>query len=64
MLHDLTMAAQYADRVAILEDGALAAIGPIDRVFEPEVLSRIFSMPILPLQAGATTAFVSPGESH
>ncbi|MBN9091177.1 MAG: heme ABC transporter ATP-binding protein [Reyranella sp.] len=62
VLHDLTMAARYADRVAILESGELAAIGPVDRVLEPEILSRIFATPILRLQAGATTAFVSPGE--
>jgi iron complex transport system ATP-binding protein len=60
VLHDLTMAAQYADRVAILDGGALAAVGPVDDVLEPETLSRIFATPIVRLQAGATTAYVSP----
>ncbi len=63
VLHDLTMAAQYADRVAILDNGALAAVGPVERVLQPETLSRIFATPILRLQAGAVTAFVSPGLS-
>ncbi|HYD06953.1 MAG TPA: heme ABC transporter ATP-binding protein [Reyranella sp.] len=63
VLHDLTMAALYADRVAILENGALAAVGPVDSVLEPATLSRIFATPIVRLQAGGTTAFVSPGES-
>ena len=40
-------------------DGHLAAIGPVDAVLEPEILSRIFATPIL-LQAGATTAYISP----
>jgi iron complex transport system ATP-binding protein len=63
VLHDLTMAARYADRVAILENGRLAALGPVDSVLEPTALSRIFATPILRLQAGAATAFVSPGEA-
>jgi iron complex transport system ATP-binding protein len=64
VLHDLTMAAQYADRVAILENGGMAALGPVDRVLEPETLSRIFATPILRLQAGPTMAFVSPGDAQ
>jgi ABC-type hemin transport system ATPase subunit len=57
-------AAQYADRVAILENGRLAAIGPVDRVLEPEILSWTFATPILRPQAAGMTAFVSPAESH
>jgi iron complex transport system ATP-binding protein len=64
VLHDLTMAAQYADRVAILDNGELAAVGPVTSVLEPAILSRIFATPILKLHAGPMTAFVSPGESH
>src|SRR5262249_4446705 len=60
VLHDLTMAAQYADRVAILDKGSLAALGRVEQVLEPEILSRIFATPILRLQAGATTAYISP----
>jgi len=63
VLHDLTLAARYADRVAILENGCLAALGPVGSVLEPTTLSRIFATPILRLQAGAMTAFVSPGEA-
>jgi hypothetical protein len=33
-------------------------------VLEPEILSRTFATPILRLQAGGMTAFVSPAESH
>jgi iron complex transport system ATP-binding protein len=60
VLHDLTMAAQYADRIAILDKGSLAALGPVDQVLEPEILSRIFATRILRLRAGATTAYISP----
>jgi iron complex transport system ATP-binding protein len=64
VLHDLTMAAQYADRVAILDGGDLAALGPVESVLEPDILSRIFATPILKLDAGPMVAFVSPGKSH
>jgi iron complex transport system ATP-binding protein len=63
VLHDLTMAARYADRVAILEDGQLTALGPTETTLDPVRLSKVFATQILKLQAGATTAFVSPGET-
>ena len=63
VLHDLTMAAQYADRVAIMEGGRLTAIGPSAATLDPSLLSQVFATPILRLQAGATLAFVSPGET-
>jgi iron complex transport system ATP-binding protein len=63
VLHDLTMAARYADRVAIMEAGSLTALGPAVTTLDPALLSRVFATPILRLQAGATTAFISPGET-
>ncbi|CAN5704894.1 heme ABC transporter ATP-binding protein [soil metagenome] len=63
VLHDLTMAARYADRVAILEAGRMTALGPTETTLDPTLLSQIFGTPILRLQAGATMAFVSPGET-
>jgi iron complex transport system ATP-binding protein len=61
VLHDLTMAAGYADRVAIMEAGRLTALGPTETTLDPVLLSQVFATPILRLQAGATMAFVSPG---
>lgn len=63
VLHDLTMAALYADRVAILEAGRMTALGPVETTLDPTLLSQVFATPILRLQAGATMAFISPGES-
>lgn len=63
VLHDLTMAARYADRVAILEAGRMTALGPTETALDPAHLSQVFGTPILRLQAGATLAFVSPGET-
>ncbi len=62
VLHDLTMAARYADRVAILENGRLSALGPTEATLEPARLSQVFATPIVKLQEGTTTAFVSPGD--
>ena len=63
VLHDLTMAAHYADRVAIMEGGRLTALGPAATTLDPALLSQVFATPILRLQAGATMAFISPGET-
>ncbi len=63
VLHDLTMAARYAHRVAIMEKGRVTALGPTEETLDPALLSRVFATPILRLQAGTTVAFVSPGET-
>jgi len=61
VLHDLNMAARYADRVAILENGRLTALGPTQPTLDPERLSAVFATPIVRLEAGGATAFLSPG---
>ncbi|MBS0521402.1 MAG: heme ABC transporter ATP-binding protein, partial [Proteobacteria bacterium] len=63
VLHDLGMAARYADRVGILREGRLVALGPTRSTLEPALLSRVFATPILRVEAMGVTAFVSPGES-
>ena len=63
VLHDLNMAARYADRVAILENGRLTALGPVKTTLDPVFLSRVFATPILRLEAAGMTAFVSYPES-
>ena len=61
VLHDLSMAARYADRVGIVEKGRLTAFGPADETLEPERLSAVFATPIVRMQAGNHTAFLSSG---
>jgi iron complex transport system ATP-binding protein len=46
VLHDLGLAAAYADRVALLEDGRLAAVGTPREVFDPALLTRVYRHPI------------------
>lgn len=43
-LHDLSLAAQYADRVIVLEAGRLVADAPPIRALSPQVLLRVFGL--------------------
>jgi iron complex transport system ATP-binding protein len=46
-LHDLNLAAQYADRVALLSNGAVAAIGTPEEVLTEENLSPAYGLRIV-----------------
>ncbi len=43
VLHDLNLAAEYCDRIALLERGHLAALGPTAEVFTYQNLTRLFA---------------------
>ncbi len=61
VLHDLNMAARYADRVAIIEGGRLTGLGPTRQALDPDRLSAMFSTPIVRLEVAGTAVFLSPG---
>jgi iron complex transport system ATP-binding protein len=61
VLHDLNMAARYADRVAIMEQGRVTALGPTDATLDPMRLSMVFATPITRVVADGTSAFLSLG---
>lgn len=42
VLHDLTLAAAYCDRTALLDQGGLAAIGEPAEVFDADVLTQVY----------------------
>ncbi|GLF93973.1 heme ABC transporter ATP-binding protein [Streptomyces yaizuensis] len=46
VLHDLGLAAAYADRVAVLHEGRIAADGEPAGVFRDELLSRVYRQPV------------------
>lgn len=47
VLHDLNLAARYADRIGLLADGRLVAIGTPAEVIEPSLIERVFAAPVL-----------------
>ncbi len=46
ILHDLNLAALYADRIAVLHQGRLIAVGPPSQVLNSELIQRIFDYPV------------------
>ena len=46
VVHDLNVAAAHADRIALLGDGKLLAFDVPERVFEEELLTRAYGVPI------------------
>jgi iron complex transport system ATP-binding protein len=44
VLHDLTLAARYADRVAVLQRGRVAACGEPQAVLTPDLVARVFGV--------------------
>jgi iron complex transport system ATP-binding protein len=46
VLHDLTLAAAYADRVAVVCAGNLHAVGAPDRVLTGDLLSEVYGHPV------------------
>lgn len=46
VVHDLTLAAAYADRILVLADGLLRAAGPPAEVLRPDLLGEVFHHPV------------------
>ena len=46
VLHDLNLAAAYADRIALLRDGSIAACDAPDRVLTAEIISDVYRSPV------------------
>lgn len=64
VLHDLASAAAYADRVAVLDNGRLAATGRPRDVLTEELLSRVYRYPVEVLDHPGTGAqLVLPARS-
>ncbi len=46
VLHDLSLAAAYADQICVLARGAVRALGTPDEVFTEELLSEVYDHPV------------------
>lgn len=46
ILHELNLAAQYADRIALLKHGMVTQCGPVREVLREDTLAQVFDYPI------------------
>ncbi|MGZ8563361.1 MAG: hypothetical protein ACXWWU_07055, partial [Candidatus Limnocylindria bacterium] len=46
-LHDLNLAAAFAPRVAVLDEGRVVADGPPDEVLSPDLVRRVFGVAVV-----------------
>jgi iron complex transport system ATP-binding protein len=46
VLHDLNLAATWADRIVLIADGSVVADGPPTQVLTGELLSRVYACPV------------------
>ncbi|WP_010268875.1 ABC transporter ATP-binding protein [Paenibacillus senegalensis] len=63
ILHDLNMAALYADRVALLREGRLERIGEVGLLKDKELIERIYKVDMSPVahpQAPRSQLFLNP----
>lgn len=63
VLHDLNLAASYADRVAVLKNGSLVALGGPLQVLRAELLTEVFAWPVwvFPHPLAVSRLLVVPG---
>lgn len=52
VLHDLNLAARFADRAALLDGGRVVADGPPAEVLRPDLVRRVFGVPVDALADG------------
>lgn len=45
-LHDLNLAAHYADRIALIVGGRIKAIGKAEEVLQPDIIQEAYCMPV------------------
>jgi iron complex transport system ATP-binding protein len=46
VLHDINLAARYCDRIALLNQGSLEAIGPPDEVINPDTILNVYGVDV------------------
>ena len=58
-LHDLSLAARFADRIAVLDQGRLVADGAPSQALSPKVLKSVFGLKARWVEAGDQTLLVA-----
>lgn len=63
--HELNLAAEFADRLLVLDSGRPVAVGPPGRVLASDLLSRVFHTPVLvdtnPATGRPRVTWITPG---
>ncbi|MBN7810089.1 heme ABC transporter ATP-binding protein [Algoriphagus sp. H41] len=54
ILHELNLAAQYADKIALLKNGMVAKAGTVEEVLDEGILAQVFDHPIQLISNPAT----------
>jgi iron complex transport system ATP-binding protein len=57
--HDLNLAIGFSNRIIVLANGQVAAAGPVD-VLQPELLSRVYGVPLVQLRRPDGSPVVVP----
>ena len=57
VLHDLNLAAAYAEHIILMENGRIAAQGSVDEVMQPERLSETYQWPVERLETDGEIFF-------
>jgi iron complex transport system ATP-binding protein len=58
VLHDLTLAAQYADHLVVMGDGQIAAQGRPVEVLSEELLAEVFGLRAIVVEVGGAPVVV------
>ena len=58
--HDLNLAAGFSDRMILLHEGAIAATGSAAEVLQPDLLQRVYGIPIERIDRGLNLPVVFP----
>ena len=58
VLHDLPLALQYADRIAVMDAGRLLAVSTPEEIMSTDVLQTTFGVRVFPVQTPLGTQFV------
>lgn len=51
-LHDLNLVSRYADQLCLLVEGRVAALGGVEEVLDPDLLSQVYHVPLQRVRSG------------
>lgn len=60
IMHELNLASRFADRIAILKEGRIAAVGTPHEVLQEKLLSDVFSVPVRVIPDLAESPLIFP----